>query len=64
MLVAVGLVFCTREKFFYFLALYTIDKGLNGILKLSFHNPRPYMMDPEDFYRRDNNVILITILRS
>ena len=46
-LVAVGLIFCTREKFFYFLALYTIDKGLLGLLKLSFHMPRPYMVNSD-----------------
>lgn len=46
-LVAVGLIFCTREKFFYFLTLYTIDKACIGLMKLSYHQPRPYMVDPD-----------------
>lgn len=46
-LVAVGLIFGTREKFFYFLALYTLDKGTLGIGKLAYHMPRPYMVDPQ-----------------
>ena len=41
----VGLIFCTREKFFYLLTVYSIDKALIGYLKLAYHNPRPYMVE-------------------
>lgn len=48
-LVIITLFFGRRPKFFYFLAAFTLEKGLGGILKLFIHAGRPYMtaMDPK-----------------
>lgn len=42
-LMGVGFLLCTREKYFYFLLIYMLDKMQIGYLKLAFHDPRPYM---------------------
>jgi membrane-associated phospholipid phosphatase len=42
-LLGVGFLLCTREKYFYFLSVYCLDKMQIGYLKLAFHDPRPYM---------------------
>ena len=48
-LVMVTLFVGRRPKFFYYLAAFTLEKGLGGILKLFIHAGRPYMtdMDPK-----------------
>jgi len=44
-LVVVTLILGRRPKFFYFLAAFTLEKGLGGLLKLIIHAGRPYMTD-------------------
>ena len=44
-LVFIGFVWCTRSKFFYFLAILTLDKVIVSYYKLIYNNPRPYMVD-------------------
>lgn len=43
--VIVTLILGRRPKFFYFLAAFTLEKGLGNILKLMIHTGRPYMTD-------------------
>ena len=38
-----ALVFMSREKFFYYLLVFTLDKVYVGLFKLVFADPRPYM---------------------
>lgn len=42
-LVLVTFLCGTRVKYFYYLAAFTIDKGIGGMFKLIYHDPRPYM---------------------
>lgn len=44
-LLGVGFLLCSREKYFYFLVIYMLDKMQIGYLKLAFHDPRPYMAE-------------------
>jgi hypothetical protein len=39
------LFFCPRSKFFYFLAVFLIEKAGNSYLKLAYASPRPYMIE-------------------
>jgi len=43
-LCVLGLFFCPRSKFFYFLAVFLIEKAGNSYLKLAYASPRPYMI--------------------
>lgn len=38
-----ALIFMSREKFFYYLFVFTLDKIYVGLFKLYFADPRPYM---------------------
>ena len=40
----IGFLFSSREQFFYYLAVYTIDKMYISMGKLVYHEPRPYMI--------------------
>lgn len=42
-LVLITLFFGRRPKFFYYLAAFTLEKALGGIIKLFLHAGRPYM---------------------
>ena len=42
---AFTLFFCPRSKFFYYLAVFTIEKAGNSYLKLAYAAPRPYMIE-------------------
>jgi hypothetical protein len=44
-LCVIGLFFCPRSKFFYFLAVFLIEKAGNSYLKLAYASPRPYMIE-------------------
>lgn len=47
-------IYGRRPKFFYYLTAYCFNKLTNGILKLIYHEPRPYMFIPKeklDFWR-------------
>ena len=38
-----SLLFAPREKYFYYLTAYTLDKLYVGYFKLAYAEPRPYM---------------------
>eukprot|EP00356_Strombidium_inclinatum_P011479 CAMPEP_0170480330 /NCGR_PEP_ID=MMETSP0208-20121228/1212_1 /TAXON_ID=197538 /ORGANISM="Strombidium inclinatum, Strain S3" /LENGTH=154 /DNA_ID=CAMNT_0010752861 /DNA_START=310 /DNA_END=771 /DNA_ORIENTATION=+ len=40
------LLLSDRAKFFYFLAVFSMDKVIMSYLKLAYHDPRPYMFSP------------------
>ena len=44
-LVGVGIIFASREKFFYYLGILSIDKLYVSYLKMAYASPRPYMID-------------------
>lgn len=41
----VSLIWLPREKFFYYLTVFTLDKFYIGYFKLAFADPRPYMVN-------------------
>ena len=46
-LVVVTFLCGTRPKYLYYLAAFSLDKCLIGIMKQIYHNPRPYMVDSD-----------------
>ena len=46
-LVGFSFVFASREKFFYYLGMLSLDKLYISYLKLAYARPRPYMIDGE-----------------
>jgi len=41
-MLVISFLFGRRPKFFYYLACFTIEKAMNGLMKLIYHEPRPY----------------------
>jgi membrane-associated phospholipid phosphatase len=46
-LVMVTFLMGTRPKYFYYLAAFSLDKCLIGLMKQVYHNPRPYMVQSD-----------------
>lgn len=44
-LLVISMLFAPREKFFYFLTAWTLDKLYIGYFKLAYADPRPYMVN-------------------
>jgi membrane-associated phospholipid phosphatase len=44
-LVLYGLIWKHRQVAFYYLVIMSVNRSMGGILKLSYANPRPYMLD-------------------
>jgi len=45
------LVWGRRSKFFYYLAVLCLDQGLTGLLRLAYHQPRPFWEDKLNVFK-------------
>ena len=46
-LIAITFFLGRRPKFFYYLFAYIVTTGFKNLLKLFYHHPRPYFVNPE-----------------